>query len=240
MRACRERRCACAEAGYCDRGSDPEARPDDREHGDRGNERHGKPLKREPHEDRRDPPLFVHSDMIARAARRVERWWVVRDPAVGERCWVSAFRARPLPSRLVGRPPFDPWREIHDRGDADLALAFGRLFSPVFVERRGCIVIEHRAVEEAIAEALEQAGGDVRRVEELLNRVSLRQEMPSEESDVEDETFMEIGRIMQRGWMAALAEQFPGREFVVELLDSEEDWHGPTLYLMSVASAGPV
>lgn len=140
---------------------------------------------------------------------------------------MSAFRARPLPSRVVGRRPFDPWREIHDRGDADLALAFGRLFWPVFVERRGCVVIEHRAVDSAIVDALERAGGDVRRVEELLNRVSLRQEMPFEDSEVEDAVFMEVGRIMRRSWMAALAEQFPGRQFFLELLDSEDDWHGP-------------
>jgi hypothetical protein len=133
----------------------------------------------------------------------------------------------------VGRRPFDPWREIHDRGDADLALAFGRLFWPVFVERRGCVVIEHRAVDSAITDALEQAGGDVRRVEELLNRVSLRQEMPFEDSEIEDETFMQVGRIMQRTWVAALAEQFPGRQFVVVLLDSEDSWHGPTLRLTS-------
>jgi hypothetical protein len=139
----------------------------------------------------------------------------------------------------VSRRPFDPWREIHDRGDADLVLAFARLFWPVFVERHGCVVIEHRAVDSAVAHALEQAGGDVRRVEGLLNRVSLRQEMPFEDTPVEDETFMEVGRIMQRSWMAALAEQFPGRRFVVELLDSEEDWHAPTLCLTSVPLAGP-
>lgn len=63
--------------------------------------------------------------------------------------------------------------------------------------------------------------------------MSLREEMLIEDSEVEDETFMEVGRIMQRCWTAALAEQFLGREFVVELLDWEDDWHGPTLYLMS-------
>ena len=139
----------------------------------------------------------------------------------------------------MGRRPFDPWREIHDRGDADLALAFGQLFWPVFVERDGCVLIEHRAVDGAIEDALERAEGDLRRVEELLNRVSLRHEMPFEDSEVEDATFMEVGRIMQRSWMAALAEQFPGRQFVVELLDSEDDWHGPTLYLTSAPPSGP-
>ena len=139
----------------------------------------------------------------------------------------------------MGRRPFDPWREIHDQGDADLALAFGRLFWPVFVERRGCVVIEHRAVDAAIADALERTEGDPRRVEELLNRVSLRQEMLSEDSELEDETFMEIGRVMQRSWIAALAEQFPGRQFAVELLDSEDDWHRPTLYLTSASELGP-
>jgi hypothetical protein len=139
----------------------------------------------------------------------------------------------------VGWRALDPWREIHERGDADLALAFGRWFWPVFVERDGCILIEHRAVDAAIADALERAEGDLRRVEELLNRVSLREEMFFEDSEVEDETFVEVGRIMQRSWVAALAEQFPGRQFAVELLDSEDDWHGPTLYVTSVTLSGP-
>jgi hypothetical protein len=139
----------------------------------------------------------------------------------------------------VGWRAFDPWREIHDRGDADLALAFGRLFWPVFVERCGCVLIEHRADDVAVAEALERAGGELRRVEELLNRVCLRQEMPFEDSEVEDETFLEVGRILRRSWLAALAEQFPGRRFVVELLDSEDDWNGPTLYLTSAPPATP-
>jgi len=139
----------------------------------------------------------------------------------------------------VGWRAFDPWREIHDRGDADLALAFGRLFWPVFVEQRGCVLIEHRADVDAVAEALERAGGELRRVEELLNRVSLRQEMPFEDSEVEDETFLEVARILQHSWLAALAEQFPDRQFVVELLDSDDDWHGPTLYLTSAPPDGP-
>ena len=133
----------------------------------------------------------------------------------------------------VGRRSFDPWEEIHDQGYADLALAFARMFWPTFVERQGCVLIEHRADDRAIAEALERLGGDPRAVEELLNRVSLREEMPIEDSEVEDETFMEIGQVMQRSWRAALAAQFPGREFVVKLLDWEDDWHGPTLYLTS-------
>jgi hypothetical protein len=139
----------------------------------------------------------------------------------------------------MGRRSFDPWQEIHNRGDADMALAFGRLFWPAFVERLGCVLIEHRAVDSEIADALKRAGGDVRRVEELLNRVSLREEMPFEDSPVEDETFMDVGRIMQRSWLAALGEQFAGRQFVVELLGSEENWHGPTLCATSAPPAGP-
>jgi len=62
--------------------------------------------------------------------------------------------------------------------------------------------------------------------------------VPFEDSEVEDETFMEVGRIMQRSWVAALAAQFPGRRVVVELLDFEDDWHGPTLSLTSAPPAG--
>jgi hypothetical protein len=63
--------------------------------------------------------------------------------------------------------------------------------------------------------------------------------MPFEDSEVEDETFLEVARILQHSWLAALAEQFPDRQFVVELLDSDDDWHGPTLYLTSAPPDGP-
>jgi hypothetical protein len=37
---------------------------------------------------------------------------------------------------------------------------------------------------------------------------------------------------MERTWRAAVAEQFPGREFWIELVDADDEYSGPTLYLM--------
>jgi len=88
---------------------------------------------------------------------------------------------------VVRRRPFDPWDEIHDQGYADLAFAFARPFWPTFVERQGCVLIEHRADERATADALERSGGNPRAVEERLNRVALRTEMP-----IEDDTCMQV------------------------------------------------
>ena len=115
------------------------------------------------------------------------------------------------------REPADPWREIHERGDADLALAFGYLFWPVFVERRGCVLIEHRADDAAVAQCIEDCDGDLQRVEARLNRVQIRSEMFTEDSPSEDEILMDVARLMDRTWKAAIAEQFPGREFWIEL-----------------------
>jgi hypothetical protein len=48
---------------------------------------------------------------------------------------------------------------------------------------------------------------------------------------------MQVGWIMQRTWTAALAEQFPARRFVVELLQFEDDWHISTLHAASMLVA---
>ncbi len=126
--------------------------------------------------------------------------------------------------------PTDPWSAIHQRGDADLALAFARLFWPVFVERRGCVLLEHRADDDAISQWLDASNGDPQRVEAMLNHVHLWDEIPGEGSAGNEEALMTVARVVARCWMAALAERFPGREFLVDVARPDVDY-GPTLYL---------
>ncbi len=104
----------------------------------------------------------------------------------------------------VGGVQFDPWEEIYDQGYADLALAFARLFWPTFVERQGCVLIEHRADEAAIAEAFERSGGDPRAVEERLNRLGLW-------GGDADRGLRDRGRDVHRGDHVALLEGGAGR-----------------------------
>ena len=65
-----------------------------------------------------------------------------------------------------------------------------------------------------------------------MNRVQIRSEMFTEDSELEDEVLMDVARIMERSWKAAVAGQFPGREFWIELVDSDDEYGGPTLYLI--------
>lgn len=126
----------------------------------------------------------------------------------------------------------DPWLPINQRADAELALSFARFFWPQFVERRGCVVLAHRADDDQIALWLEKTHGDVQQVEAVLNHVHLYDELRDEDSD--DSVLMELGRIMKDCWTAALAKQFPGHAFAVELASAETDY-GPTLYMRSVS-----
>jgi hypothetical protein len=102
----------------------------------------------------------------------------------------------------------------------------------VFVERRGCVLIEHRADDATIARCIEDFDGDLQRVEATLNRVQIRNEMFTEDSPSEDEVLRDVARLMERTWRAAVAEQFPGRAFWIELVDADDEYNGPTLYLM--------
>jgi hypothetical protein len=117
-----------------------------------------------------------------------------------------------------------------------LALAFARLYWPAFVERRGCVLLEHRADDEAISAWLEHGDGDTQQVEGMLNHVHLWDELPTEQNAVEDEVLMEVGSTIVRCWRAALAEQFPGRAFQINLVGPDDDY-GPTIYLTSAPSA---
>lgn len=132
----------------------------------------------------------------------------------------------------------DPWRAIRQRGDAQLALAFARLYWPTFVEQAGCVLLEHRAAAEDVASALEQRDGNTRQVEWMLNHVHLWDELPTEQDEVEDAMLMDVGRTVVRCWHAALAEQFPGREFEISLVGPDDDY-GPTIYLTSVPTPPP-
>jgi len=57
-----------------------------------------------------------------------------------------------------------------------------------------------------------------------------------EDSQVEDDTFMEVGRIMQRSWTARWPSS-SGPAVCRQPAGSEDDWHGPTLYFTSAPMA---
>jgi hypothetical protein len=126
--------------------------------------------------------------------------------------------------------PNDPWLAVKLRGDSELALSFACFFWPRFVERRGCVLLAHRAEDAQIAQWLEHTRGNVQQVQAALNHVHLHDELPGDEPD--DAALMEVGRVLQRCWTAALADQFPDRAFTVELVGPEEDY-GPTLTLVA-------
>ena len=132
-------------------------------------------------------------------------------------------------------PSDNPWLPIQRRGDSELALSFARLFWPKFVERHGCVLLAHRADDGLIEEWLRRTDGDVPQTESALNHVHLYDELS--ESDPDDAGLMEVGRALQHCWTAALAEQFPGRAFNVQLVGSEDDY-GPTLYARSSPQGG--
>jgi len=79
---------------------------------------------------------------------------------------------------------------------------------------------------------LREFSGDVREVEIMLNRTHMWESFagdgPTSAQSPEAEAYREIGLRMTRTWREALSVQFPGREFVIELLDGLDEY-GPTI-----------
>jgi|SRR5215208_3307734 len=111
------------------------------------------------------------------------------------------------------------------------ALLYSRLFWPEFVEIDGMVFLKESMEEEddrrRLAEALEHYGGDLTRTEQAFNLV----EVPSmlftgyeALNETTEEENLWLAQRLAEIWRACLIHRYPGRDFVVEVL--EEDTGG--------------
>ena len=110
------------------------------------------------------------------------------------------------------------------------ALMYSRLFWPEFVELEGMVFLkesmEYEDDRRRLAEALEHYGGDLTRTEQSFNLL----EVPSmlftsyeaRQQTTEEEDLWLAQRLAQM-WHACLSHRYPGREFVVEVLEEAEE-----------------
>ena len=118
------------------------------------------------------------------------------------------------------------------------ALAVMRLVWPEFIEIRGCVLLSSQYSASAFEQWWETLDGDQVRIEQVMNHVHLWDVFgptlvadgtnPAEEAALE-----ELGRLMCRTFIAALAEGFPGRQFDV-MYSADPDEYGPTVSFWSV------
>jgi hypothetical protein len=112
------------------------------------------------------------------------------------------------------------------------ALMYSRLFWPEFVEIDGMVFLkesmEYEDDRRRLAEALEHYGGNLTRTEQSFNLLevpsSLFTRYEALDETTEEEEDLWLAQRLAQMWRACLSHRYPGREFVVEVL--EEDTGG--------------
>lgn len=107
------------------------------------------------------------------------------------------------------------------------ALAILRFAWPTFVQVDDCILLADHFSEDNYQSWRADLRDNWGAIEEVINHVHLWDCVPDAQ---DEEILIAIGGILQESWQAAAAQQFPSREFLVELTNDESDY-GPTLYL---------
>jgi len=114
------------------------------------------------------------------------------------------------------------------QGGGELAVAFSALYWPEFVEVEGCVLLRERYEPVNFREWKEEFGGDLSRVEGIVNHVHLWDLFQPDEASVPERAIESLGRILSCTWQCALRQQFPGREFDVRFVEDDSEY-GPTI-----------
>lgn len=122
------------------------------------------------------------------------------------------------------------WDYLSHQGGATLAVAFAALFSPSFIEFRGCILLAEHFSEDNFEHWWQRLDGRRGEVEAIVNHLHLWDLFDPEE--VPDLALVELAQVLAGCWRAALAAEFPNRAFAVTVTDTDDDY-GPTVVLRS-------
>ncbi len=109
------------------------------------------------------------------------------------------------------------------------------LASPTLIEVRGCVLLARKYDTENFDLWWIELGGDVPRIESVINHIHLWDEFPDQD---DDQALSDLLRVIERGWREVLAKTFPERTFDVVIGDDPEDY-GPTVTFSSTAQLQP-
>jgi hypothetical protein len=99
-------------------------------------------------------------------------------------------------------------------GSFELAVGYGRLFWPDFVEHEGCVFFADFSPD-SYRGFMEYCKGDRQRVEAVMNHRHVFDYFSHSGGSATEEQVVYLGRVLRDVWQTKLARDFPGRRFIV-------------------------
>ncbi|MBC8108870.1 MAG: hypothetical protein H7Z14_19960 [Anaerolineae bacterium] len=103
-------------------------------------------------------------------------------------------------------------------GRSELAIGYGRLFWPEFVEHDGCVLFAGFS-SDSFRAFMEQRDGNRRDVEIVMNHRHVSDYFSRAGGSATAEQLIYLGRLLRDIWQTKLAHDFPDRSFVVHFAD---------------------
>lgn len=98
------------------------------------------------------------------------------------------------------------------------AIAYGELFWPDFVEHDGCVFFAGFS-EASYCGFMEQAKGNKKAVEAVMNHRHVLDLFPSDYANVTKDQMVYLGRLLREIWETKLRRDFPQKTFVVSFAE---------------------
>jgi hypothetical protein len=105
-------------------------------------------------------------------------------------------------------------------------VALARVFSPQFVEVRGCIIWDRSYDPENFSQWFQQLGSNTEAVEATLNQFRLWQYVDIADDEPSQNAAHELSQIIANSWRNSLERAFPHIRFTVSAYETED---GPTV-----------
>jgi hypothetical protein len=139
--------------------------------------------------------------------------------------------------REVNGEEFTPVAYLHQPEAVRFVIAAQWLYVPDFVEYRGGIFRAELPLgltdrrRKNLDGWFDKFNGDIPKVENVGNMLSLWGSLLSSDTDQFDEDLSQLARTLARAWDALLRVEFPDRAFQVEVYDDDEE--GPQVTFFS-------
>ena len=129
-----------------------------------------------------------------------------------------------IPELKTWASPISPDQLAASEGRYPLAIGYLTIFWPSFVEFDGMVFPEEEVDEKAVSSWLGSTKGNKQTVEAGLNHFHiLHLQHPGIWRDATEAQIKFIGQTLKETWAAKLARDFPGRQFVVELIEGTSE-----------------